>query len=122
LFFIRDMPKIGDRELQNRLKEVFTESDADVVFYMIRTTCQSKTAQIVNKKYRQCNLTQVKVRHKFHRAVLQLSERAKDDPRYEVTATLAQYILEKGLYMLHEVKLPHFDKGSVAQIDMTNCL
>jgi hypothetical protein len=119
---LRDMPKIEDRELQGQLKEVFPAIDADVVFFMIRTTCQSKTAQLVNRRFKASNLTQVKVRHKFHRAVTALSNAAKDDPRYETTATLAFYILKKGLYMLHEVKLPHFDKGATAQIDMSNCV
>ena len=122
LRFLRDMPKIEDRELQGQLKEVFPAIDADVVFFMIRTTCQSKTAQLVNRRFKASNLTQVKVRHKFHRAVTALSNAAKDDPRYETTATLAFYILKKGLYMLHEVKLPHFDKGATAQIDMSNCV
>jgi DNA-binding Lrp family transcriptional regulator len=120
LIFLRDMPKIEDRDLKTQLKEVFPAMDADIVFYMIRTTCQSKTAQMVNQRYRNSNLTQVKVRHKFHRAVIALSSAAQDDPRFEITATLAKYILDKGLYMLHEVKLPHFDKGAEAQIDMAN--
>jgi hypothetical protein len=118
LVFLRDMPKIEDGDLLVLLKEVFTDVDAAVVFFMVRTTCQSKTAQIVNRKLKKGKLTQVKVRHKFLRAEALLVQKAQENLRYKVASELVSYILDGGLYMLHEVKLSHFDRGPRAKMDM----
>lgn len=123
--FLRDMPKIEDSVLMTQLREVLPQIDAEVTFFMIRTTCQSRTAQILNERRGNSHhgrLTQVKVRHKFHRAVGILKDKAEEFPKYQTTADLAAYILKCGLYMLHEVKLPHFYKGEKAQIDMAGVL
>ena len=124
LEFLKKMPKVEDSTLMTQLREVFSQLDAEVVFYMVRTTCQSKTAHILNEKWKgkHPRLTQVKVRHKFKRAVQILQDRKDEFPRYTTVATLAKYIDEKGLYMLHEVNLPHFFKGFEAQMDMTDTL
>jgi len=119
LKFLRDMPKIEDGELLLLLKEVFSDVDAAVVFFMVRTTCQSKTAQIVNKRLKKGKLTQVKVRHKFMRADVLLKSKAQENTRYKVVSELVSYIQNGGLYMLHEVKLSHFDRGPRAKMDMT---
>lgn len=122
LKFLRDMPKINDEHLMDKLNEIFNEVDAEVMFYMIRTTCQSRAADIVNKRKKlrdkKSKLTQVKVRHKFHKGVERLQELSQQDTTVGIVFDLAYYILDGGLYMLHEVKLPHFDKGSIVQMDM----
>jgi len=125
LVFLRDMPKVDNKELKRRLAEVFDEVDTHVVYHMIRTTCQTKTAAIVNDimgyQERQ-QLTQVKVRHKFFRGVDLLKKRAEEDRRFSTVAELAGYIKECGLYMLHEVKLPHFERGSNVVLDMSGSI
>lgn|GEM_PF-3185164 len=118
LQFLRDMPKVDDLILIKRLKEVLPAMDAEITFYMIRTTCQTETADIINKRVKNKYLTQVKVRHKFKRSVNILKKKALEDQKYILVASLADYINEKGLYMLHEVKLPHFFKGTCTTINM----
>jgi predicted transcriptional regulator len=114
LWFLKEMPKVDDNVLRARLKEQFTPMDADIVYHMTKTTCQSLVAKIINKAYnledKQC-LTQVKVRHKFFKAIDKLGELGKTDPVYERIHALTVHI-RKGSYLLHEVKLPHFDKGT----------
>lgn len=125
LIFLRDMPKVDNSELRRKLAEVLDEVDTHVVFHMIRTTCQTRTADIVNSLMGyegKQQLTQVKVRHKFYRGVDALTKKAEDDRRFSLTADLAGYIKEKGLYMLHEVKLPHFERGSNVVLDMSGSI
>lgn len=121
LVFLRDMPKIEDKELRKRLSEALDEVDASITYHMIATTCQTKTAAIVNKELSK-QLTQVKVRHKFEKGLKTLKDLANEDKRYQIVADLVNYIHDGGLYMLHEVKLKHFDRGSEAVIDMSNTI
>lgn len=124
LIFLRDMPKIDDDTLRTRLEEAFSPIESDVMFFLIRTTCQSVTADLINKKHGldgKGRLTQVKVRHKFSKGVSHLVKMAEKNPeQFGLTSSLASFILEKGLYMLHEVKLPHFDKGNKVQMNMAH--
>jgi len=112
LFFLRDMPKLTD-DLKELLGIYFEIFDIDVIDYMIKTTCQSRTADILNKKYKlrgKDKMTQVKIRHKFDRSIHKLDNLRKTNIDLKVCYELAQYIKEN-LYMMHEVILPHFDKG-----------
>ena len=114
LRFLRDMPKVDDRVLLERLSAEFPKMDADIIYHMTRTTCQSLVAKIVNDKYGltgQESLTQVKVRHKFFKAIERLRELGEADGTYHMIHQLTLHI-KGGSYLLHEVKLPHFDKGS----------
>lgn len=124
LIFLRDMPKIEDTTLLKNLNEAFNPLESDVMFFLIRTTCQSVTANMVNAKHsldEKGKLTQVKVRHKFQKGVRYLESLAEKDPeKFALVSSLASYILSRGLYMLHEVKLPHFDRGSKVQMNMSN--
>lgn len=119
--FLRGMPKISDKDLKAKLSSVLNKEDTEVVFYMVRTTCQSRTASIVNSLLGfegKRKLTQVKVRHKFKKSMDVLNKLEVKDRSYSTTASLVRYIDDDGLYMLHEVILPHFDKGS----DVTMCM
>lgn len=114
LRFLRDMPKVEDRVLLERLSAEFSRMDSDIIYHMTKTTCQSLVAKIVNDKYGlsgQDVLTQVKVRHKFFKAIERLRELGEKDPTYRMIHLLTMHI-RNGSYLLHEVKLPHFDKGS----------
>lgn len=121
LIFLRDMPKIEDKELKKRLGEALNEVDAAVAYSMVITTCQTKTAAIVNKELN-IQLTQVKVKHRFEKSVGILSKLAETDTRFSVVSQLLSYINNGGLYMLHEVKLSHFDRGPSAVLDMANSI
>ena len=112
LEFLRDMPKLRGN-LAGVLKPFFDPFDIDVICMMVNTTCQSKTADLLNKKYRlrmHKRMTQVKVRHKFDRSIQKLERLRDKTPELEICFQLVSYIREN-LYMLHEVILPHFDRG-----------
>lgn len=114
LLFLRDMPKIHG-SLDSILGDHFDPFEIDLIQLMIETTCQSKTAEILNSKYNLYGkdvMTQVKIRHKFDRYIKKL-EKIKDtvdDKEISDCYELIKYI-KSNLYMLHEVVLPHFDRG-----------
>lgn len=112
LRFLRDMPKLNDN-LDVILKPYFTEFEIDLIHIMIETTCQSRTAEILNEKYNLVGddkMTQVKIRHKFERFIERLKKNKRKNNDLAVCYKLLKYI-QKNLYMMHEVVLPHFDKG-----------
>lgn len=112
LRFLRDMPKLSDG-IDTILKPHFDAFEIDLISTMIETTCQSKTAELLNAKYRldgDGKMTQVKIRHKFERYIERLKKSKKSNIDLAVCLKLLVYI-QDNLYMMHEVVLPHFDKG-----------
>lgn len=112
LAFLRDMPKLKT-ELKDLLREHFESFEIDVIGFMVATTCQSKTADLLNKKYKlrgDKKMTQVKVRHKFDRAIQKIKKLRKISTEMITCYKLVNYI-KNNLYMMHEVILPHFDRG-----------
>jgi predicted DNA-binding protein YlxM (UPF0122 family) len=119
LEFLRDLPKISDIVLLAKLRPHFDNVDVDIIYHMTKTTCQSKVAKIINEKYKlvgKGSMTQVKVRHKFYKAIEKI-ETLKEDPAYERIWLLTKKI-QKNPYVLHEVILPHFDRGRSAVLGM----
>lgn len=121
LKFLRDLPKIEDKEIDVRLGVYFDEMELEIIKFMKKTTCQSKTAQLINEKYELTDekkrMTQVKVRHRFEKCLIKLRHKMKDEPDLKKYYKLLKYIKEN-LYKLHEVKLPHFDRGPYAIFSM----
>jgi predicted transcriptional regulator len=118
LKFLRDMPKLPD-DIFLILKPHFNEFEIDLINIMIDTTCQSKTAKILNEKYKfsgNDKMTQVKIRHKFERSIGKLRKIKKTNKNLSICIKLLEYI-QSNLYMLHEVVLPHFDRGYKVRID-----
>lgn len=117
LHFLRKLPKITEQEIINRLSEFFDELELEIIINMIRTTCQSKTAQLINEKYELVDekrrMTQVKVRHRFGKCLAKLEIEKKNHSDLEIYWKLLKFI-KNNLYKLHEVKLPHFDRGAYA--------
>lgn len=112
LAFMRDMPKLTE-DIKELLKTHFDDFEIDIIIYMIQTTCQSKTALLLNTKHKLAGkdkMTQVKVRHKFDRVLEKLKKLKRSDKELKSCYELVHYI-KNNLYMLHEVILPHFDKG-----------
>ena len=112
LEFLKKMPKLNE-ELKYILKNFFEPFEIDLLNFMIETTCQSKTAELLNKKYKfqgKNVMTQIKVRHKFDRYIDKMKKLKRTHKELRDCHKLAQYI-KANLYMLHEVILPHFDKG-----------
>jgi len=113
LRFLRDMPKL-EHDINVVLKPYFEPFEIDLINIMINTTCQSRTAEILNEKYNLTGdekMTQVKIRHKFERFIERLKKNKRKDENLAICFKLIKYI-QKNLYMMHEVVLPHFDKGS----------
>jgi len=117
LQFLRDLPKISEEEIDIHLTKIFPDPiEIEIIKCMKETTCQSRTAELVNQKFDLKNgeeMTQVKVRHRFEKCLAKLSYLKDGDPKYLRFHTLLMFI-KKNLYKLHEVKLPHFDKGNYA--------
>jgi len=116
LNFLTKMPKLTE-DIRVLLKAFFTTFEIDLLIFMVETTCQSKTADLLNKKYRfqgKNMMTQIKVRHKFDRYIEKIKKLKRVNKQLRDCYKLTKYIKEN-LYMLHEVVLPHFDKGYKVQ-------
>lgn len=117
LKFLRDMPKLND-SVNNLLRPYFSDFEIDLINTMIETTCQSRTAEILNKRYKFAEddkMTQVKIRHKFERSIDKIKRLKKNNQNMITCYKLLEYV-QKNLYMMHEVILPHFDRGYKVKI------
>lgn len=121
LEFIRDLPKIAVEDVEDTLSNYFEPIEIEIIKGMIETTCQSKTALIINKKFGykddKSRMTQVKVRHRFEKCISQLKNLMKFDSDLKRYYDLLIFV-KNNLYKLHEVKLPHFDRASCAVFSM----
>lgn len=117
LQFIRDMPKVSDEDIERVLSPVFEELEIEIIKFMKRTTCQSRTADLINQKFKlvdeKSRMTQVKVRHRFIKAKNMLKKLHEKNTDYARIYNLME-VIDKNLYKLHEVILPHFDRGRYA--------
>ena len=122
LIFLRNLPKISNDEIDKRLCQLFDSTELEIIKFMMETTCQSKTAQLINKKFKiideKKKMTQVKVRHRFEKCLMRLNEEKKAEPDLKKYYELLKFI-KANLYLLHEVKLPHFDRGNCAVFSIT---
>jgi len=79
---------------------------------MVRTTCQTETAEQINGKLNlegNNKLTQVKVRHRFRKCLARLKSLSKKEKKYRRYVDFFNF-LNENLYRMHEVRLPQFDK------------
>lgn len=122
LRFIRDLPKISSEEIERDLGDLFDDMEIEIIKGMMKTTCQSRTADIINQKFdlkdEKKRMTQVKVRHRFEKCMTQLELFMGAKPELQRYLELLKFI-KKNLYKLHEVKLPHFDRGKYAVFSMS---
>jgi hypothetical protein len=117
LKFLRDLPKISDDDIDRGLSPFFHRIELEIIKCMRDTTCQSETAKILNDRYGlydiKDRMTQVKVRHRFEKCLHRLEslrqERSELGKYYDLLL-----LIKNNLYKLHEVKLPHFDRGRYA--------
>jgi len=117
LKFLRNLPKITDDEIDGQLGPFFEPLELEIIKYMMKTTCQSKTAQLINEKFsfteEKKKMTQVKVRHRFEKCLIKIKSEMEEKTDLKKFHTLLS-IIKNNLYLLHEVKLPHFDRGNCA--------
>jgi predicted transcriptional regulator len=120
--FLTKMPKVTERELDEALGGIFDSIELEIIKCMMMTTCQSKTAEIINERFglrgEKDRMTQVKVRHRFEKCLNYLENLMEIKPSMLKYYELLKFI-KNNLYMLHEVKLPHFDRGKVAVFSMS---
>lgn len=122
LEFLRDVPKISMEDMEEKLRNYFDDIEIEIIKYMMQTTCQSRTAMLINERYdlndTRKKMTQVKVRHRFEKCISRLGELMKLDPDLKEYYQLLCFIKDN-LYKLHEVRLPHFDRGECAVFSLT---
>lgn len=122
LEFIRDIPKISIEEVEDKLQNYFDDTEIEIIVGMMKTTCQSRTATLINEKRglkgEKDRMTQVKVRHRFEKCICRLKDLMNLDPELKEYYQLLCFI-KKNLYKLHEVRLPHFDRGECAVFSLT---
>jgi len=123
LKFLSVLPKISEEEIDGSLNKYFDPMELEIIKYMMKTTCQSKTANLLNQKFglvdEKKRMTQVKVRHRFEKCIALLREEMKTKLELKKFYDLLIFIKEN-LYMLHEVKLPHFDRSFHAVFSLNN--
>jgi predicted transcriptional regulator len=117
LKFLSALPKISEEDMDKNIGPLFDPMGLEIIKYMIKTTCQSKTASLLNEKYglvdEKKRMTQVKVRHRFEKSIALLKEEMKTKPELKKYYDLLVFV-KSNLYLLHEVKLPHFFRESHA--------
>ena len=122
LQFLRDLPKISENEIDKDLCTYFQPIELAIIKCMMETTCQSKTAEIINRRFHltdeKTRMTQVKVRHRFERCRMFLLNNRQKHPELVRYLNLMEFI-KKNLYKLHEVRLPHFDRGGSVVLSLT---
>lgn len=122
LRFLRNLPKISHDEIDFGLGKYFDRIELEIIKYMVETTCQSKTAQLINEKFKlddeKTRMTQVKVRHRFEKCLAFLKEEKETSPELEKFHGLLEFI-KANLYKLHEVILPHFAKSHSIVMSLT---
>jgi hypothetical protein len=117
------MPKISHDDLRLAVSSVLPELETEIVCSMCKTTCQSETADLVNRKLGLVGnsaLTQIKVRHKFDKSVEKIRALIAAGQVYLSPALELMVYTRKHPYMLHEVCLPHFNRGYKASMDHTS--
>lgn len=116
LIFLRDIPKISEEEIEKELDKFFDVMEIEIIKFMKRTTCQSKTAELINEKFKLVEkerMTQVKVRHRFEKCIGRLKLLTKTNPSLKKYSDLLLF-LKDNLYLMHEVHLPHFCRSNRA--------
>jgi hypothetical protein len=114
---------VTDEEIDQALGNIFDPMEIEIIKCMKETTCQSRTAEIINERFQLTDekhrMTQVKVRHRFEKCLVRLSTLQNGCQEYARFYNLL-VIIKGNLYMLHEVKLPHFDRGSKAVFSLSS--
>jgi predicted transcriptional regulator len=99
-------------KIDEDLKDILNPIERETLRALAETTCQSETAKRMNLMFNLSGkkaMTQVKIRHKFHKAWDKL--RRENKQSYRPYVTLFGYI-QDNLYTMHEVKLPQFERGA----------
>ena len=109
LVYLKELEQIDFDKFYEDILEIADDYiDIEVLQGMVKTSCQSETAWRINSKYGlrgKKKFNQIKVRHRFEKLVEKLKKIKKYRYHYRTIRKI-----KDNLYILHEVKLPHFDK------------
>jgi hypothetical protein len=97
--FYMNFPQPTEEDYQE-LGKHFPSTDVDTARWIIATSCQMKTVELLTKKY-QRRFTQVTVRYHWKRMLLKLESIPQLGRLRE-----AMNMMDKNFYILHEVKFP----------------
>lgn len=114
LTFLNKLDSFNLEGLDASLETLFGPFDMELLKGMLKTTCQSETADRLNNLFNLSPkkgigsrtppvMTQVKVKYRFEKC-LELMKK-NSNVYYELFL-----LIENNLYILHEVNLPHFNK------------
>lgn len=126
--FMEKLKNYNTNNIEQDLSKSFGPFEIELLKGMMETTCQSETARRLNETFSltdepvrrkidgkpvlninklKCNkMTQTKVRHQFEKC---LEKMKKENQNYYDLFSLIKH----NLYMLHEVKLPHFSRRTL---------
>lgn len=112
LVYLRELEKVDFNKFFKDVSEIVKDPfDIIVLKCLIKTSCQTETALMLNDKYHlkgKKKLNQIKVKHKIERLNSSLKKlRYKKDYR-EHYKTIKK--IKDNLYMLHEIRYNRFDR------------
>jgi len=115
LAYLKELKGIDFNIFFQDIEKICTPLELEIIKVILETSCQTQTAWVINGKLGlkgPKKLNQIKVRHKFESVMELLKEIGEHSNRYRRHYKTLQKIKEN-LYVLHEVKLPHFDRKAV---------
>ena len=111
--FLEVMSSFDLEKIDEDLGDILDPFEREILKQLAETTCQEDTARRVNVMFNTSGkkvMNQVKIRHRFQKAWAKLVEAKNENIKKYVT--LFGFIQEN-LYMMHEVKLPQFERQIV---------
>jgi predicted transcriptional regulator len=110
--FMKEINSFNTENLENDLSKIFNPLEIEILKSMLTTTCQSETARRINvifKFKKEHAMSQVKIRHRFCKCLTKLSKTHEGSQAHYYFELFS--LINKNLYKLHEVRLPHFTRG-----------
>lgn len=103
--FLQRLEEFDLNNFEEKLS-LFDAFEIELLRGMLETTCQSETARRLNQLYNldgasKDSMNQVKVRHRFEKILSKMQK--IEHPYYKLFL-----FIKNNLYMLHQIKLPHF--------------
>lgn len=114
LTYLSELKKIDFNKFFDDVKDLIEDSfDLVILQSLVQTSCQSATAWELNNKHNlkgEEKLTQIKVKHRISKLANKLKKN-RNKKKYREHYKTIKKIMDN-LYMLHELKMPHFDRNN----------
>jgi len=112
LKYLRELSAINFNQFFKDMDKISSPLEMEIIKGLVETSCQTETAWRINARYNLKGLkkmNQVKVRHRLEIILKNLKEVGNHIRVYKRHSVTLDKVM-KSLYILHEVKLPHFDR------------